>query len=70
MRPLLLSAVAFFAMLTSAWAGAACPSCAEGRAARQQVFGDGFATSLMITLAPFVLVGLVSMWAERIGKAR
>jgi hypothetical protein len=70
MRSLLLSAVTFFATLTIPWTSAACPSCAEGRAARQQVCGDGFATSLITVLAPFVLVGLVGAWAERIGRAR
>jgi uncharacterized membrane protein len=34
------------------------------------VFDDGLATNLVIALVPFILVGMVSVWAERIGRAR
>lgn len=61
---------ALVATLTTAWASWACPNCAVGRVARQQVWEEGLATNLVIALAPFVIVGMVSLWAERIGKAR
>jgi hypothetical protein len=48
----------------------ACPSCPLGRSAREQVLAHGFATNLAIALAPFVVVGIVCAWAERIGDAR
>ena len=60
---------AIVAALTTASAGWACPNCPLGRAARQQVCDDGLAQNLAIALVPFLLVGLVSAWAERIGKA-
>ena len=60
----------FFAAFTAAGAAWACPNCPVGRAARQQVFDDGLATNLVIALVPFILVGMVSVWAERIGRAR
>ena len=46
----------------------ACPSCPVGRTARQQVWEQGFAHNLLIAIAPFILVGLACLWAERIGK--
>lgn len=60
----------FLAALTAAWTAFACPNCPVGRAARQQVCDDGLATNLVIALAPFLLVGMVSVWAERIGRPR
>lgn len=57
------------AALTAAGAAWACPNCPAARAARQQVCDDGLAQNLAIALVPFLLVGLVSAWAERIGKA-
>jgi hypothetical protein len=60
----------FFAAFTAAGAAWACPNCPVGRAARQQVCDDGLATNLVIALVPFLLVGAVSVWAERIGRAR
>jgi hypothetical protein len=48
-----------------AWA---CPSCPVGRAARQQLLDDDFGRNLVIALAPFLVVGLVARWAERIGR--
>jgi len=50
--------------------GGACPDCPVGRAARQQVAEDGLAANLLIAMAPFVIIGLVSLWAERLGKTR
>lgn len=60
----------FLATLTAAWTAWACPRCAVGITARQQVWDDGFATNLVVALVPFVLVVMVSVWAERIGRAR
>jgi hypothetical protein len=60
----------FLATLTAAWTAWACPRCAVGITARQQVWDDGFATNLVVALVPFVLVAMVSVWAERIGRAR
>lgn len=59
----------FVATLTAAWTAWACPNCPVGRAARQQVCEDGLATNLLTALVPFLIVGMVSVWAERIGKA-
>lgn len=59
----------FIAALTAATTAWACPSCPVGRAARQQVCDDGLATNLVVALVPFVLIGLVSAWADRIGRA-
>jgi hypothetical protein len=58
------------AILTTAGATWACPNCPAGQAARQQVCDDGLATNLITALVPFLIVGMVSLWAERIGKAR
>jgi hypothetical protein len=58
----------FLAALTAAWTAWACPSCPPARAARQQVWDDGIATNLVIALVPFLLVAMVSVWAERIGR--
>ena len=58
------------ATLAIAWPSWACPDCAVGRTARKQVFGDAFATNLLLTVLPFVVVGAVSLGCERIGRAR
>ena len=68
-RRTLVCVASFVAMLATAWTSWACPNCPVGRAARQQAWEDGLATNLLIALVPFVLVGMVSLWAERIGKA-
>lgn len=60
----------FLAAFTAASTAWACPNCPVGRVARQQVWDDGLATNLVIALVPFILVGMVSVWAERIGRAR
>ncbi|MCW5833617.1 MAG: hypothetical protein KIS78_14540 [Labilithrix sp.] len=54
--------------LLIASASSACPSCPVGRAARQDVFDQDFGTNLMIALFPFLVIGLVSRAAERIGR--
>ena len=68
MRTLILRTTSFFAVVAYASLGAACPSCPVGREAREQVFNQQFGTNLLIAAAPFVVVGLVSLWAERVGK--
>jgi hypothetical protein len=47
----------------------ACPDCVVGAAARAQVWRDDFAFNLAVALIPFVFVGAVSAWADRIGRA-
>ena len=46
----------------------ACPDCVEGRAARSQVWQDGFAQNLVVALLPFLLIGAISARAEAIGR--
>jgi hypothetical protein len=58
----------FIATLTATLTAWACPDCQVGRAARQLVWDDGIAMNLMVALVPFVLVAMVSLWAERIGR--
>lgn len=44
----------------------ACPNCAVGRLARQQVCDDdGFAFNLSAVALPFLVIGAVSRYAER-----
>ncbi len=66
----LVCLASFIATLTAAWTSWACPNCSVGRVARQQVLGEGLAMNLLIALVPFIIVGIVSLWAEQIGKAR
>lgn len=47
---------------------ATCPSCPVGRAARADVFDRDFGTNLLIALFPFLVIGLVSRAAERLGR--
>jgi hypothetical protein len=58
----------FVATLTITLTTWACPDCQVGRAARQQVWEDSLAMNLIIALVPFVLVAMVSLWADRIGR--
>ena len=44
----------------------ACPSCATGEEARAEVLGDHFVRNLAMLLLPLLVVGLVSVGAERI----
>lgn len=69
-RAALVSAVAFLALFIRTSVAWSCPGCPAGRAAREQVYGDGFATNLAVALAPFIVIGVVSLWADRIGRAR
>ena len=70
MRRALPSITAFLAAFTLTCAAAACPRCAEGIEARARVWTEGFASNLLLALAPFVLIGAGSAWANRIGKPR
>ena len=68
-----------FAWRGSAWAAllamvsigatraSACPDCAPGRAARAQVWADEFLANLAFTLAPFVVLVVVTMLISRSG---
>jgi hypothetical protein len=60
----------FIATLTTTLTAWACPDCEVGRAARQLAWEDSVAANLMIAVVPFALVAMVSLWAERIGRAR
>jgi hypothetical protein len=48
----------------------ACPRCAAGQAARQRLFEEDPLPKLLISALPFLLVGLVSAWADRLGKSK
>ena len=47
----------------------ACPDCTVGREARAQLWSDGFGLNLLLALVPFLVIGAVSLWANRIGRA-
>ncbi len=47
-----------------------CPDCAVGAAARRLVLGDDVVLHAAATVGPFLVVGLVALWAERIGRSR
>jgi hypothetical protein len=47
----------------------ACPDCAVGREARAQLWTDDFGPNLLLALIPFLFIGAVSVWANRIGRA-
>lgn len=50
-----------------AWA---CPSCPVGRAAREQVCEDSFVLRFLAVVLPFIVMGLVSVGAERFMRQR
>ena len=54
--------------LTVARPAGACPDCAVGRQARAQLWTDGFSQNLLLALAPFLVIGALSVGANRIGK--
>jgi hypothetical protein len=58
------TAVALFTMSTTP--ASACPDCSIGKVARAQFWSDRFAENLMITLAPFVVMVVAAVWAERV----
>jgi hypothetical protein len=62
------TALAVFGATLSGATAWACPSCPVGRLARQQVCDQGFTHNLVIAIVPFALIGIASIWAERIGK--
>jgi len=51
-----------FSEVGVAWA---CPSCPVGRAAREQVCEDDFVLRMLAVVLPFIVMGAVSVWAER-----
>ena len=57
------------ALLVIARPAGACPDCAVGRRARAQLWTDDFGPNLLLALAPFLIIGAVSVWANRIGRA-
>ncbi|HEU4535119.1 MAG TPA: hypothetical protein VFS00_13420 [Polyangiaceae bacterium] len=64
-----LAASAFVTLLTLTRPAIACPSCETGQAARAQAWAEGFGFNLFVSIAPFVIVGAVSLWANGIGSA-
>jgi hypothetical protein len=64
MRPVVSFAVLLAWLPTWTETALACPRCAAGQAARQQVL-EGFSTNLAIMLLPFMVVGLLSAWLGR-----
>jgi hypothetical protein len=56
------------AALTFPATALACPDCSIGRVAREQLWSDNFATNLATALAPFLVIVVASLWAERIGR--
>jgi hypothetical protein len=52
-------------LVSQASVALACPSCPIGRAARQQVCSDGFATKLWAVVLPFLVIGVLTAWVER-----
>jgi hypothetical protein len=46
----------------------ACPDCDIGRVARTQFWNDNFGTNLAVALAPFVVIAIVTLWADRLGR--
>ena len=60
------SAVA--SILTLASPAAACPDCAVGRQARSEVWNQDFGPNLLFALLPFLLIGVICLAAERIGR--
>ena len=47
----------------TAWA---CPSCPLALTTRQQVYEQNFGFNLLSALAPFLLIGIVCAWVERL----
>lgn len=53
----------------AAWPAAACPDCWATRTAKQQVLQTDFASNAVVALAPFLVLGAIAWWADRIGRA-
>ncbi len=64
----LLLAAVLMATVVGAAPAAACPRCAEGITARSEVWNSGFGFNLLVTVMPFLIIGVVSFAAERIGR--
>lgn len=62
-------ALTLVASVGAACPAEACPDCATGREARAQVWGDDFGVDLLLGLAPFLIIGAISAWANRIGQS-
>ena len=63
----ILLATTLLASLALAAPVGACPDCAVGRQARAQVWTDDFGANMFVALAPFLIIGAVSVWVNRIG---
>jgi hypothetical protein len=70
LRRSLAAALVALALACVARPAAACPSCAASRAARAQIFDDGFYRNLAVAVLPFLLVGAVCLRAQNIGRRR
>lgn len=58
------------AIITTPRLAFACPRCPTGVSARAQVLQQDFGANLLAALLPFAVVVAVTLWAERIGRAR
>lgn len=65
-----VSVAVVFVVLGASMPAAACPSCADGQAARREVIADGFLRNLATSLLPFLIVGAVSAGTHAIGRSR
>ena len=54
--------------LSSAAPAWACPRCAAGIAARSELWNKGLVFNVLSALAPFLVVGAVSLWFERTAR--
>jgi hypothetical protein len=48
---------------------AACPNCAIGQQARNQVLSEDFGANLVVAVLPFLIIVAVCLRVERIGTA-
>ena len=58
------------ATLSLAAPAAACPNCAVGRQARNEVWSDDFGRNMVVALLPFIVIGAICVRADRVGRAR
>ena len=62
------ASLVFVLVATCRSAAEACPRCAAGIEARQQVLSSDLVPTLAIAVLPFLVVGAISAWSERIGR--
>ena len=60
--------LAYFALPLLAFhatAAAACPSCPLGERVRCAVLGDGLLENIGVAVLPFLVIGVLTVWAHR-----